>query len=153
MCVCVHDFPSLIYKSMITRHDHITSCVCLKFFVSAYTYTPTTTFYGSVSKGVCACACVWVCGREAMKAFHSEPTLQPLISPYVEEERESNPAVTHPSLFPFSCLNSNDQELPDCCGKARSTHTHTKHTHIHTHRGDFPVNPGKRGILTLQLLM
>lgn len=31
---------------------------------------------------------------------------------------ERNPAITHPSLFLFSCLNSNHWEFPYCCGKA-----------------------------------
>lgn len=33
--------------------------------------------------------------------------------------RERNPNETHPSLFLFSCLNSNHRELPYRCGKAR----------------------------------
>lgn len=150
----MHNFPSFIYKSMVINHDHITShhvCVwVLKCFVCAYTLT--TSFYDCVSKDVRACVCVGLRTR-SHESFplgaHTATTHQP----YVEEERESNPAVTHPSLFLLSCLNSNsnDQELPYCCGKAR--YIHTQNTHTYTHRGDFPVNPGKRGILTLQLLM
>lgn len=110
------------------------------------------------------CVCV-VGGGVGAPWKLSTLTQQPLIR-LMQSER--NPAITHPSLFLFSCLNSNHREFPYCCGKAcvcvylceqhaystvlssRSPHSIT---HTHTHSGDFPVNPGKRGILVIQLLM